>query len=122
MEQRLRLADISQSRQANFSRTVSTNLTRDRLRDPGHVFAKVAQPRAATAATNRRRIDHHPLAWEMLGERLALGALAYKTRTVVIPVTARSGASSPSVASASSSSNVSTNWSISRDDCSDRCP
>ena len=54
-------------------------LARDRLQGPGHVFAQLAQPRAATAATNRRPIDHHPLAWEMLGERLALGALAYKS-------------------------------------------
>jgi hypothetical protein len=54
-------------------------LTRHRFQRPGHVFAELAQAIAAAAFARRRRIDHHPLAGEMLGERLALGALAYKS-------------------------------------------
>lgn len=54
-------------------------LTRHRFQRPGHVFTDFAQAIAAAALATRRRIDHHPLAWEMLGERLALGALARKS-------------------------------------------
>jgi hypothetical protein len=54
-------------------------LTRHRFQRPGHVFAELAQAAAAAALASRRRIDHHPLAREMLGECLALGALARKS-------------------------------------------
>ena len=50
-----------------------------RFQRPGHVLAEFAQAMAAAALATRRRIDHHPLAREMFGEGLALGALALKS-------------------------------------------
>jgi hypothetical protein len=44
-----------------------------------HVLAELAQAVAAAALASRRRLDHHPLARQMLGEGLALGALAHKS-------------------------------------------
>ena len=46
---------------------------------PGHVLAEFAQAIAAAAFAGRRRIDHNPLAEKMIGERVALGALARKS-------------------------------------------
>lgn len=46
---------------------------------PRHVLAKLAQTVAAAALARRRRVDHHPLAWQMLREGLALAALARKS-------------------------------------------
>jgi hypothetical protein len=54
-------------------------LTRHHFQCPGHVFAESAQAIAAAALANGRRIDHHAFAWKMIGERLALGALARKS-------------------------------------------
>jgi hypothetical protein len=44
-----------------------------------HVFTEFAQAIAAAAFASLRRIDHHPFAREMLGERLAFGTLARKS-------------------------------------------
>jgi hypothetical protein len=46
---------------------------------PGHVLAEFAQAIAAKAFACRRRIDHNPLAGKVIGERVALGALARKS-------------------------------------------
>jgi hypothetical protein len=45
----------------------------ERLR---HVLAELAQALTAAARAGGRRIDHHPLARQMIGERVALGAAA----------------------------------------------
>lgn len=98
-------------------------LARHHFQRPRHVLAEFAQAIAAAAFTSGRRIDHHPLARKVLGEGLALGALAGKSEHFLSSSPrARSAASSSSVASASSSSNVSVNCSISREERSDRCP
>jgi hypothetical protein len=39
---------------------------------PRHVFAELAQSAAAAAFANRRRINHHALARQMIGKRVAL--------------------------------------------------
>src|SRR5881227_2638023 len=71
---------FSQSRQENFSRTVSiTLLTRHRFQRSGYVFAELAQATAAAAFARRRRIDHNPLARKVVWERVALSALARKS-------------------------------------------
>jgi hypothetical protein len=43
---------------------------------PRHVFAELAQSAAAAAFANRRRINHHALARQMIGKRVALGRAA----------------------------------------------
>jgi hypothetical protein len=55
-------------------------LARDRLQGPGHVLAQLAQPRSATTIASRRRIDHHALAREVVGEGVSFGALAGESR------------------------------------------
>jgi hypothetical protein len=47
-----------------------------RLQRLRHVLAKLAQAIAAAARAGRRRIDHHPLARQVVGEGVALGAPA----------------------------------------------
>ena len=47
---------------------------RRRLQRPRHLLAELAKAGAAAARAGRRRIDHHPLARQMVGERVALGA------------------------------------------------
>jgi hypothetical protein len=47
-------------------------LTGDHLQGLGHVLAQLAQPSAAAAVARRRRIDHHPLARQMVWEGVAL--------------------------------------------------
>jgi len=81
MEWRRRLTDLLTvtARELLPHRLNYFPLTRHRFQRPGHVFAEFAQAVAAAALTSRRRIDHHSLAWQMLGERLALGALARKS-------------------------------------------
>ena len=79
-------------------------LARNRLQGLGHVLAELAQPRAAAAGAGCRRLDHHALARQMLGEGVARRPLALKPATVVVLATACSAASSSSVALASSSS------------------
>jgi hypothetical protein len=51
-------------------------LARDHLQRPGHILAQLAQPCSATAAATRRRIDHHALAWQVVGESVSFSALA----------------------------------------------
>lgn len=72
---------FSQSRQVNFSRTVS--ITFHRRGDDSSVRVtsspELAQAIAAAALTRRRRIDHHALAGKMIGERIAFGARARKS-------------------------------------------
>jgi len=46
---------------------------------PGHILAEFAQAIAAAAFACRRRIDHNPLTGKVIGERVALGALARKS-------------------------------------------
>ena len=72
---------FSQSRQLNFSRTVSITFhwRGTTFQRPRHVLAEFAQAIAAAAFASCRRIDHHPFARKMLGEGLALGALARKS-------------------------------------------
>ena len=47
-----------------------------RLQRPRHVLAELVQAMAAAARASRRRIDHHPLARQMVGKGVALGAAA----------------------------------------------
>lgn len=54
---------------------------RYRFQRPGHVLAEFAQAIAAARLTTYRRIDHYALAWQMLGQGLALGTLARESRT-----------------------------------------
>ena len=108
-------------RQENFSRPVSITFRRCGTTSNVRVTSSPSLARQAIAATTRargRRIDHHALSWQMLGEALAVRAPARKSRTTVVLATARSAASSQSMAFASSSSNVSAN--CTRDDRSDR--
>jgi hypothetical protein len=51
---------------------------RRRLERLRHVLAELAQAIAAAARAGRRRIDHHALARQVVGERVALGAPAGK--------------------------------------------
>jgi hypothetical protein len=57
-------------------------LTRLRFKRARHVFAEFAQARASTAFARHRRINHHALTRKMVGERIALGALARKSAHV----------------------------------------
>src|SRR5215468_12499330 len=81
MEWRRRLADLLAVAAAELlpHRLDHFPSTRHRFQRPGHVFAELAQASAAAALASPRRIDHHAFAWEMLGEGLALGALACKS-------------------------------------------
>ena len=96
-------------------------VARDRLEGPGHVFAQLAQPRAATAATNRRRIDHHALAREVFREAISFGPFAGEAHY-------RGGLGDRDfrgefifeVALASSSSTCIASWSMSRSERSER--
>ena len=115
---------FSQSRQVNFSRTVSMTFhsrgfTRHRAR---HVLAELAQPSAAAAFASFRRFEHHTLARQMFGERVALGRRRVNGRTLVVFATAFSAASSSAVALSASSSNSSANCSMSRAERSDLWP
>ncbi len=49
-----------------------------RLERPRHVLAELAQPLSATACARRRGLDHHAFAGKMVGEGIAIGALARK--------------------------------------------
>ena len=78
MERRRRLADLLAIPAGELlpHRLDHLPLARLRLQRPGHVLAELAQTVAAAAFAGRRRIDHHALARQMVGERVALGALA----------------------------------------------
>ena len=72
---------FSQSRQENFSRTVSITFHWRGTDSSVRVTSSpsLRKPTAAAAFARRRRIDHHPLARKMVGERVALSALARKS-------------------------------------------
>ncbi len=82
MERRWRLADLLAIPTGELLpyRLDHLPLARDHLQSPGHVLAQLAQARAAAALTSRRRIEHHALARQMLGEGAPLGALAGEAR------------------------------------------
>ena len=45
-----------------------------------HIFAKLAQARAAATFARRRRIDHHTFARQVILERIALGGCGKRIR------------------------------------------
>lgn len=115
---------FSQSRQENFSRTVSITF---------HWRGTTSSVRVTSSPNLRRRLlpQHSQAVGPSIttrsrgrcsGKVWRSARLRVNPRTVVVLATARSAASSSSVASASSSSNVSANCSISRAERSDRCP
>lgn len=115
---------FSQSRQENFSRTVSITF---------HWRGTTSSVRVTSSPSLRRRLEpQHSHAvggstttrsqGKCSGKVWRSARLRVNPRTVVVFATARSEASSSSVASASSSSNVSANCSIRRDERSDRWP
>ena len=69
---------VSQSRQENFSRTVwiTFHCRGIDLQRLGDVLAQLRQLRRPAAGTALRRRDHHALARQMIGKRLARGPLA----------------------------------------------
>ena len=78
MERRRRLADLLAVPAGELlpHRLDHLPSPRRRLQRPRHVLAELAQAIAAAARAGRRRIDHHALARQMVGERVALGAPA----------------------------------------------
>src|SRR3954465_80919 len=72
---------FSQSRQENFSRTVSITFHWRGTDSSVRVTSspEFAQAIAAAAFTRHRRIDHHALAGKMIGERIAFGTRARKS-------------------------------------------
>ena len=78
MERRRRLADLLAvpARELLPHRLDHLPPARRRLQRPRHVLAELAQAKAAAACARRRRIDHHTLVRQMVGERVALGAPA----------------------------------------------
>ncbi len=81
MERRRRLADLLAVAAAELlpHRLDHFPLTRRPIPAFGSRLRRVCAAIAAAALASRRRIDHHPFAWKMLGERLAFGALAHKS-------------------------------------------
>ena len=81
MEWRRRLADLLAVAAGELlpDRLDHLPLARHHFQRAGHVLAELAQAIAAAALARCRRIDHHPLAWQMFREGLALGALARKS-------------------------------------------
>ena len=78
MERRRRLADLLAvpARELLSHRLDHLPPPRCRLQRPRHVLAELAQAIAAATCARRRRIDHHALARQVVGERVALGAAA----------------------------------------------
>jgi hypothetical protein len=115
---------FSQSRQENFSRTVSITF---------HWRGTTSSVRVTSSPSLRRRLlPQHPQAvggsittrsrGRCPGKVCRSARLRVKARTVVVLAAARSAASSSSVASASISSNVNANCWSRRDERSERCP
>ncbi len=115
---------FSQSRQENFSRTVSTTF---------HCRGTASSVRVTSSPILRRRLppQHSHADGGLIttrsrgrcsGKVWRSARLRVNPRTVVVRAAACSADNSSSVASASSSSKVSANCSISRDERSDRCP
>ena len=73
---------FSQSRQVNFSRTVSITFhwRGGRFQGLGHVFAQLAQAVSATAVARGRRLNDHPLARKVFRKGIPFGALAFEPR------------------------------------------
>ena len=94
MERRRRLADLLAVPAGELlpHRLDHLPLTRLRFQRARHIFAELAQASAAAAFARRRRVDHHALARQVVGERIALGALARKSATLVVLATACSAA------------------------------
>ena len=114
---------LSQSgRRTSRGRLDHLPLAGNDLQRLGDVLAQLRQPCAAAAGAGRRPGNDHPLARQMLGERLARRALAGEGRHAVVLAAAISAASSSSVAEASSSSSCSSSWSSSRALRSERWP
>ena len=78
MERRRRLADLFAvpTRELLPHRLDHFPPPRRRLQRLRHVLAELAQAIAAAARAGGRRVDHHALARQMVGERVALGAPA----------------------------------------------
>jgi hypothetical protein len=78
MERRRRLADLFAVPAGELLPHRLDHLPppRRRLQRLRHVLAELAQAIAAAARASRRRIDHHALARQMVGERVSLGAPA----------------------------------------------
>ena len=97
-----------QARQENFSRTVLDHLplSRNNFQRLGDVFAKLRQPVEPQQGPTGVRRDHHTLARQVVGKRLARWPLALEFRLDVVCdlAAACSAASSSCVAEASSSS------------------
>jgi hypothetical protein len=76
MERRRRLADLFAVAAAELLpyRLDHFPLARYHFQCSRHVLAELAQAVAAAALASCRRIDHHSLPWEVLGERLAFAA------------------------------------------------
>jgi hypothetical protein len=71
---------FSQSRQANFSRTISITFHwRGTDSSVRVTFTELTQAIADTALASRWWINHHPFVWQMIREGPALGALAGKS-------------------------------------------
>ena len=81
MEWRRRLADLLAIAAGELlpDRLDHLPLARYYFQRARHVLAELAKAIAAAALASCRRIDHHPLAWQMFREGLALGALARKS-------------------------------------------
>jgi hypothetical protein len=115
---------VSQSRQENFSRTVSITF---------HRRGVVSSVCVTSSPSLRRRLP--PQHAQVVGGSITTRSRGkwsgnvsrsarrrVKGRTVVVFAAACSAANSSSVALAANSSNSSANWSISRTDRSDLCP
>ncbi len=78
MERRRGLRDLLAVPQVNFSRTVSTTFHWRGVVSSvaGHILAELAQADAAAAGAGLRRLDHHALARQIVGEGVALRSLA----------------------------------------------
>jgi hypothetical protein len=81
MEWRRRLADLLAIAAGELlpDRLDHLPLARHHFQRARYVLAELAKAIAAAAFTSCRRIDHHPLPWQMFREGLALGALARKS-------------------------------------------
>jgi len=87
MERRRRLADLLAVPAGELlpHRLDHFPLTRLRLQRARDIFAELAQARASTTFARCRRINHHALTRQVIGERIALGAPARKSADIGRP-------------------------------------